>query len=261
MLVLIIFLLIGGVAGLVFKKGGESLKEKPEPIAIQEEIIQEPPQEVPNESQEQKSEILSPPPSIKNTPIKEVLPSQFQIDLPFTPQAPFAIWDKDHNEACEEAAILMVHFYLQGRTSTPEIANQEILKMIDYQRKNWSGHFDLEAKEVARLAKEFYGYKNARVVYDISIEEIKREIFKGNPPILPAAGRKLQNPYYKRPGPLYHMLVAIGWDEEKKEIVVNDPGTKRGKGFHYPYQILENALHEWNEGKVESGRRAMILLK
>lgn len=201
-------------------------------------------------------------PSEVNLPEKaktKILPKEFKFDAAFVPQAPFAIWDDDHNHACEEAAILMVNFYLEKKELTPEIADEEILAMIDYQRKNWQGHFDLEASKVAKLAEEFYGYKNTKVKYDISILDIKREIVAGNPVILPCAGRKLGNPYYRQPGPLYHMLVAIGYDED--EIIVNDPGTKRGKNFSYKYEVLLAALHEWNGGDVQNGRSAMIILQ
>lgn len=197
---------------------------------------------------------------------EEILPARFKLEVPFTSQAPFAIWDDNHNNACEEAAILIVHFYhsksrsdLEATKITPEIADKEILEMIEFQRKNWKGHYDLEASEVAKLARDFYNYKNTKVIYNIFIEDIKREIFNGNPVILPSAGRELGNPYYRRPGPLYHMLVAIGYDED--EIITNDPGTKRGKNFSYRYNILLNALHEWNGGDIQNGKSAMIILK
>lgn len=196
---------------------------------------------------------------------EQVLPARFKLKVPFTSQAPFAIWDDDHNNACEEAAILMVqYFYSKSQNNsesvslTPETADREILRMIEYQKKNWKGHYDLESKEVAKLAEEFYGYKNAKVKYNISLEDIKREIVAGHPVILPCAGRELGNPYYRRPGPLYHMLVAIGY--QKDEIIVNDPGTKRGKDFRYKNKILLDALHEWNGGDVQNGRSAMIIL-
>lgn len=197
---------------------------------------------------------------------EEILPARFKLEVPFTSQAPFGIWDDNHNNACEEAAILIVHFYHSKLRSdfkitkiTPEIADKEILAMIEFQRKNWKGHYNLEASEVAELARDFYNYKNTKVIYNISIEDIKREIFNGNPVILPCAGRELHNPYYRRPGPLYHMLVAIGY--QKDEIIVNDPGTKRGKNFSYRYDILLNALHEWNGGDIQNGKSAMIILK
>jgi len=200
---------------------------------------------------------------------EEVLPERFKLDVPFTSQAPPVYgpkknepkWDPDHNNACEEAAILIVNSYINNKELTPDIANKTILEMLRFQEDNYGErNKDLEAEEVAKLAQDFYNsYKNTKIVYDISIEDIKREIVAGNPVILPAAGRLLGNPYYRRPGPLYHMLVAIGYDED--EIITNDPGTKRGKDFSYKYNTLLNAVHEWNRGDVGNGRSAMIILQ
>ena len=60
--------------------------------------------------------------------------SQFvNLDIPFIPQAPYAIWDELHDHACEEAAIIMVYYYLNKKELTKEIAEQEILSMVDWQ--------------------------------------------------------------------------------------------------------------------------------
>lgn len=189
------------------------------------------------------------------------LPEQFKLDVPFEPQSPFAEWDHTHNEACEEEAIIMVHFFLTGQELTPRIANKEILEMVEYQKNNWGGHYDLEAKEIGELAKGFYGYEKVRVEYGISIQDIKKEIYNEIPVILPTAGRNLNNPYYKDPGPLYHALVAIGWNEKDREMIVNDSGTKRGENFHFSYKNLLDSVHEWNEGNIDQGKRAMILIE
>lgn len=190
---------------------------------------------------------------------KEEIPTTYKIkNVPFTPQAPFAKWDHDHNEACEETAILIVHYFYEKKDFTPAIADKEIMAMVNYQKKNWGGHFDLEAKEIAGLAKEYYSYKNTRIIYDATIEDIKTEISKGNPVIIPTAGRLLGNPYYRRPGPLYHALVAIGYTPTK--IITHDPGTKNGEEYYYTYGTIKKAMHEWNKGDIYKGRKTAILL-
>ncbi|MCZ2845885.1 MAG: C39 family peptidase [Candidatus Bathyarchaeota archaeon] len=217
-----------------------------------------------------KAEIVGVEPAKETTEFsnekKVVMPRKFKLEVPFTSQAPgmSAPWPEDFDEACEEAAILIVDAYIKGKKLTPEVVKNEILKMLNFQENNYGErNKDLEAEEVAKLVKDFYGYSNIRVGYDneISIEAIKKEIFAGNPVILPAAGRKLNNPYYSGEGPLYHMLVAVGWDETEDEIITNDPGTKRGEGFSYKYDVLLNALHEWNGGAVDNGRSAMIIIQ
>lgn len=200
---------------------------------------------------------------------KEILPDKFRLEVSFASQAPFANWNEDYNDACEEAAIIITHYFLTDNELTPEIADKQILAMLDFQEKNYSErNKDLEAMETAKLAKDFYNYTNVKVKYNISIEDIKKEIYKKNPVILPIAGRLLfgpleegKNPYYREPGPLYHMLVAIGWDDEKEEMIVNDPGTSRGENFSFKYEVLENALHEWNGGEVLEGKKVMIVFE
>jgi len=61
---------------------------------------------------------------------------------------------------------------------------------------------------------------------------------------VPLAGRELNNPYFRAPGPIYHMLVIKGYDSD--EFIVNEVGTKRGDSFKYKYDVLINAIHDWN---------------
>ena len=226
------------------------------------------------------SETLTPKQDQKTSNQDVVLPKTFKLDVSFTSQEPRVfipgnytgnnkLWNDDHNNACEEAAIIMVDSYIKGKKLTPEIADKEILAMLNFQEKNYrERNKDLEAKEIAQLAKDYYkDYKNTKVVYDISIEDIKREIFSGHPVILPTAGRMLfgplslgMNPNYRSPGPLYHMLVAIGWNDNEREIITNDSGTRKGESFTFGYDVLLNALHEWNGGDIKNGKSVMIIL-
>jgi hypothetical protein len=42
------------------------------------------------------------------------------------------------------------------------------------------------------------------------------------------------------------MMVIIGYDDEKKEFIVNDPGDRvAGPGHRYSYDILINSLHDF----------------
>lgn len=66
----------------------------------------------------------------------------------------------------------------------------------------------------------------------------------------------LGNPYFTPPGPIYHMLVIKGYN--LTEFITNDPGTRRGADYVYSYQTLMKAIHDWNNGNVESGKSATI---
>jgi uncharacterized protein YvpB len=99
------------------------------------------------------------------------------------------------------------------------------------------------------------------VIYDFPKEDLKKYLAKGNPVIVPAAGRELKNPNFTAPGPLYHNLVLVGYD--KNIIITNDPGTRKGRGYIYDMDVLYNAIHDF-PGKPENiiqGRKAMIVLE
>jgi len=255
---LIFFILI--VLGLIFyfnrvkiKDYFQELRKEPTPEAITLEELKEV-EEIKEEEvpEEVKEELL--------------IPDEINIDVPFTSQAPEANWDEPWQNACEEAALMMVHHFWQGKKSfTKEEANQEILDMIDWQIKNYGSHRDLFVEKVAQLAKNYYGYKRVEVVYDITIEDIKREVAQGNPVIVPAYGRMLDNPNYTQPGPIYHMLVVVGYTP--KIIITNDPGTRKGDEFQFSYENFYDAIHDWVEGAKEDpdlmkkGRKAMIVIR
>ncbi len=183
------------------------------------------------------------------------LPKSFVLDIPFICQAPLGNWAPPFGDACEEAAILTVHYYFQKKPIDAKVAAKEIQDIIEFETKNYNFGKSISAEQTAKLIEDYFGYK-AEVKYDISLEEIKKELIKGNPVLVPAAGRMLKNPYFKTPGPLYHMLVIKGYTES--EFIVSDPGTKRGTNFKYSYQILEKAIHDWNNGDVKNGRPVMI---
>jgi len=140
---------------------------------------------------------------------------------------------------------MVVNYFNDGQPRTIAVLGKEILKMVRFQKKKLGGHYDLTAKQMAQLVKDYYGYENVDVKYDITIQDIKDELDKGNPVIVPAAGRRLYNPFYTPPGPYYHALVIIGYNDRTGEFVTNDPGTKRGKSFRYKYDVLYNAISDW----------------
>lgn len=138
--------------------------------------------------------------------------------------------------------------------------DSEILRMVDWEIKNWGSHKDLTIKETAQMAKEFYGLRLTSK-YDITIADIKEEVSQNHPVIVPTAGRLLGNPYFRQPGPIYHMLVVIGYSGNN--LIVQDIGTRRGEHYQYDQVILFNAIHDWNGSpeNIEQGQKAMLVLQ
>lgn len=193
------------------------------------------------------------------------------LDVPFTPQAPYANWSQPWQDACEEAAIVMVdYFYSPARSQTPAdradqprtIPRSEAAAAIRraYDLKNilygWS--LDENADKIARWINDFYGWE-AQVVEQPTIGQIKVELDAGRPIIAPVHGRSLFNPYFRDGGPDYHTLVISGYDDERREFIVQEPGTRHGLDFRYSYDRLLSAIHDYVPGgKTKIGRSVVI---
>lgn len=182
------------------------------------------------------------------------------LPVPFTVQAPQANWGMPYQEACEEASMVMAAEYFKGLKKgklNVIYANREILKLVQWQKKNRGFYEDTTASEVVSILKDYYSLQARVEKYDpVKIKEVidRKQIV-----LLPTAGRQLGNPYFTRPGPLYHMLVVKGYQGD--EFIVNDPGTKRGENWRYKESVLASATHDWNNGQVDEGESVMIIVE
>lgn len=176
-----------------------------------------------------------------------VRPTSLMIQIPFAPQAPFANWDPLHQEACEEMSLIMVHHFLAGTPLSLEEAETEVQAMVAWERER-SYADDVTVADLGVIASSLYGYR-ARVLTDVSAETLRQELARGNPIIIPVAGRALKNPFFSGEGPFYHMLVVTGYTDDG--FITNDPGTKRGERYWYATDVLMNALHDWTGVKEE----------
>ncbi|MBI2674410.1 MAG: C39 family peptidase [Candidatus Yanofskybacteria bacterium] len=200
------------------------------------------------------------------TPTKTPGPNTIIYDVPFTPQAPFSEWSNPKlSNGCEEASALMAMSWVRGTTFTQEEARREIIAVSDYELANHGVYLDTSSQDTFDwIFKEYYGYNKVELFYDISVEDIKKELRGGNLVIVPVNGQELHNPYYTQPGPLRHKVVIIGYDPDNKEFITNDPGTRLGKQYRYPEQVLFNAIHDYltgNDLPLPPKRTAMIVVK
>ena len=185
------------------------------------------------------------------------IPGSVLLDVPFLAQAPFGVWDPLHEDACEEASLIMVkHFLDKDRNLTPTSGDIEIRKIIQYEEKNGYG-ISISLEQLNQIAKEYLGMPTGRVKYDVTIDDIKKELAAGRPVIVPAAGKILPNPNFRNGGPNYHMLVVVGYNQ--KEFITNDPGTRKGESFRYSFQDLFGAIHDWDENNILNGQKAYLV--
>ncbi len=188
------------------------------------------------------------------------LPDEKLLAVPFIPQAPLQIWDAKHEEACEEASMLMVRGYFDGESGVvaSSTAEQRIQSLIDYETDLGYG-VDLTAADAVKVIEKRWPDLTAEAVPMTGPDDVKRFIADGIPVILPEDGKTLPNPNFKNGGPVYHMLVVRGYTPD--QFITNDPGTRKGENFLYSYDGLLNAVHDWNGGDVKDGEPVMIVVR
>lgn len=194
--------------------------------------------------------------------VEEKSLDKVNIKVPFISQAPLGVWDERHEEACEETSLIMLNAYLKNGTLDKNSGEKEIQKIIDFQIEKYGDYKDTSAKETVKLARDFYGLDNLKVVYDFTQADIKKYLSKGNPIIVPAAGRALGNPNFTSPGPLYHNLILTGFTQDDL-VITNDPGTRKGENYTYELSVLYEAIHDFdgNKEEIAKGRKAMIVVE
>jgi uncharacterized protein YvpB len=181
------------------------------------------------------------------------------LEVPFFCQAPSANWsDPRQQDGCEEASLLMAHLWLTNNTMTASEAEAEIIAISEWEQMNYGGFYDRSIADTALLFEEYYGHKNWEIRRHVTVDDIKGELAAGNLVIVPTNGRLLANQYFTTPGPITHMVVVIGYDDDGTPsnndtaagvFVTNDPGTRHGQGFRYPYERLLNAIYDYPTGK------------
>jgi len=226
--------------------------ERQRSIALQESVVVPPPEPLSSSRRAVSSSVaVTPPPSSVRAAVN--------WDVPFTAQAPLANWDELHQEACEEASVLMVMRYFQGQSiGSPDEANRDIEELV---AANEALGFAIDdtAAEIVVLLEDQDPSLSAKLLKNPTIDDLKKELSDGKLIIVPAAGQQLGNPYFTPPGPRYHMLVIRGYTEDGFAIT-NDPGTKRGNGYVYRWEVLMAAIRDWNGGDVENGAKVVVVV-
>lgn len=196
-----------------------------------------------------------PPTSRPSTPTK---PGAMNLSVPFAPQAPFGNWAQPYQDACEEAAMIMIERFFRGASLSLQEMDTEILRLVKFQQDRYGFYIDSNAVETKRVVEEFYPHLSAQVVYDPSVDDIRGALEKHIPILALLNGQKLGNPFYTPPGPDRHALVIKGITGEK--FITNDPGTRRGADFVYPIPTVMNALEDYDGGTPGTGKPVILLL-
>lgn len=202
----------------------------------------------------------TPPPPSAETPKPVPLPPSINLKVPFIPQAPKQVWDAIHEDACEEASALMVQAYLNGeKTVSVDEAERRIQEVVAYEIQTLGFFESTDAETVAKIMREHLGIPGAKAVVLASAGQIRQQLAAGKPVILPADGKALKNPNFRRGGPVYHMVVVKGYTDAK--FITNDPGTRKGADYVYDQKLLLDAVADWIGGGVDRNKKMMVVIE
>lgn len=200
------------------------------------------------------------PEAVKPTTATAALPAEANLKVIFIPQAPFKIWDAIHDDACEEAAVLMLQAYVNRETSLSlEEMDRRILDLVQYQNDTLGYFESTDAATTVQFMRDRLNLPNARAVALTSPDDIRRQIVAGHPVALPTDGRALKNPNFRNGGPVYHMVVVKGFMKDK--FITNDPGTRKGADYVYDAKLLWGAIADYRlaTDTVDNKAKYMIL--
>lgn len=181
------------------------------------------------------------------------------LAVPFTTQAPNAVWDDTHKTMQEEASFLMVIQYYEGASDPidPIIANAAFSVMIDAETKSGLDE-NLTASEFGTFAESYASMKFI-VVDNPTIDQIKTYISAGTPVLVPVVTEKMNNEFYLTDAAIYHYVVIRGYDGEN--FITNDPGTRHGENYPYAQSVIMDAMGDWNGGDPAMRAKRILILE
>lgn len=198
--------------------------------------------------------------------VDDGLPDRVMIEgVPFTSQAPTAKWeDNRFQNACEEASILMAMKWIrQERFSGAADAEAQLLELSAKANEMFGTYVDSSAADTLKLFRSEMGSTWGTLRYDVSIQDIKKELAAGHVVLAPADGQALNNPNFSGAGPERHFLAIVGYDDEAGVFITNDPGTRNGQNYRYKYETLHAALRDYPTGDhapIHNIRRAILVI-
>lgn len=193
---------------------------------------------------------------IENKPIQTKDSVDLSVD--FYPQSPFWKWGPIFEDTCEEASLLLALNYIRWDYMNRIQFRDELLKIVDWQNKNFWYFKDTSVEQTAEILKRMYNFQNLEIINNPEISDIKQAISDGNIVIAPLYAIWL-NPNYGWSWPDYHFVV-IKW-YTKNSFITHDVGTKKWENYVYNQNTLYNRIHDYHSTDIELGDKKIIILK
>ncbi len=190
-------------------------------------------------------------PPIKPSP----LPKELNLAMTFYSQAPFGDWNEPWQNACEEASLLLVANAYYDHKWTREQFRDQVLAIVDWQNKTFGYYKSTTTKQMAQILEDSLKLKNV-IHTNPTFKDVQEILARGHLIVIPLAGKKLGNPFFKNGGPEYHALVIKGYKEGEK-VITSDVGTKHGEDYVYSWKTLSDANHDYAK-PIDSGAKMLI---
>lgn len=201
----------------------------------------------------------TPSPTPTPTPKPTIQPTKTGRSLaiiPFYVQAPFGVWNIITDDACEEASVLMLYYWVHGLKPSLADHDRKQVEMINYQEERGYG-VSVSVQDLKTISQNFLNFPLKLVEID-DADDLRALLDAGEPIIFPADGKKLKNPNFRDGGPVYHMLVIKGYDGDT--FITHEPGTKRGENYRYSAATLMSAMGNWTGSQVDASDRRVLLI-
>ncbi len=196
-------------------------------------------------------------------PLPVLAAEMANLSVPHIWEIPNGAWVPPWSGACEEASMMMVERYYLGNRGVSysntemQLIMQPLFAIEDHL---FGSNSDTNSTRTLKVINDFTSF-DATSKQNPSLDDIKSELRRGHPVISLHYGYSLNNPLhrFRRGGSSYHMMVITGFDEDKKEFLVNDPELKNGLDFRYPYDIILGSLHDFNHATKKADGPPVVL--
>lgn len=171
------------------------------------------------------------------------------LDVPYINEAPENIWTGSWKNGCEEAIIAMAEKYYLGIKEVSIAEQKEYMQaLFNFQQAAYGSDANSDVARTFAIIESRASF-GAKIAEDPTVEEIKKELAAGRLVLGFHRGFDLRNkniPFLPT-GSSYHTTVIKGYDDSRREFIVNDPGdTKEGAGHRYDYDLYIRSLRDYN---------------
>ena len=181
-------------------------------------------------------------------------------DVPFICQAPMAEWDDyRHQDGCEEACGAMALSWVRRELIlAKEVAKKRILDFCEYEEVALGFCEDTGVDDTVRMIEGFWEISIVSL-WQPTVSQLKTLLRTGHIMPIPINGtlRGLRSERidgdkillnYNLHESDRHMVLLIGYNDEKGTFIVHDPGTKNGACYNFDQQEFVESICDYPSG-------------